>query len=1033
MARKYQQHVIAYFLVLLLGPGTIYAACSPYLGLATLNEFFKDRTNQANDSDDLIEVKVLDSSIPFAIYSQWTIQSCEDNDPGNSNDADGCSGQILLSDFTSTTSPWLVLQNGTIGRYYNFKTGFDARLLDSNGDLIDYLSVDGHSDLEDATCSGASLPYDYQFGAPGASDKFIFRTPDGTGDWDSAASASQEPTEGTSNDVGDIPGLSFSNITIEQGTTNAIVTLNLNEVSSDDIVIELSTIDGDLTAPDDYTQITTTGTISAGATSVTFSIPVNALSDIGDFFFFVRIASGSPGLATIENHVGTVTVTGPSTPPVDHYAISHSGQGVTCEAEPITITAHDASDNPVAPASGTTITLSTSIANDGWALRSGGGTFNSPQYTFDGIETAVELWLTKTTATAAPHMDIDVDDGTVTDLDDGGSEDPALAFSDTGFRFYANGSHNSIGTQIAGKLSDSVVEDLSLRAVRTNTNTMACEGRVTGDQVVLMSFECIDPDECESPAGVTITDADSTVDPGGDTLRENNAGASPLLYSDVDLFFDATGTSDWVMNYQDAGRIRLHAVLDIPAVGEDPADTLAGTSNTFTVVPAGLCVSSPDTNADCISGDASCSAFRTAADDFNLAVRAVAWQAAGESNTDFCVGNTTTPNFQLGGINISRNVTAPAGGSIGSSPGSTSIDITDAEDGDATVEAQWVKEVGVFTFTAVASYFGEPIAASTSANIGRFYPDYFLLVNPVLTNRIDTGCASSFTYIGENFEVSYDLQAFNLENEITQNYTSASGFAKLNLASQLNYGAADTIIPQDLTGRLNTANPAIIFVAGIANNITDTLSLSRLPAGPDGPFVLSVGVAPVDDNDTPMDSSDDVALTTYDLDVDGIGGPDHLEIAMTALNYGRLTVGNTFGSELLPQSVLLKAQYYDSALNSFVNSSLDNCTTYDTATDINLAVATYTGDLTDTDLGLSNSASARLTTGRDRFSLHQNGDSTQGPNETGEVLYTFAVPAYLQYDWDADGLFTDPPQAKAAFGIFRGDDRQIYIRQIFYP
>ncbi len=719
---------------------------------------------------------------------------------------------------------------------------------------------------------------------------------------------------------------------------------------------------------------------------------------------------------------------------VDRYAIGHSGQGVTCEAEPITITAFDASDNPVAPAAGTTITLSTSIANDGWALRSGGGTFSSPQYTFDGVETAVELWLTKTTATAPPHMDIDVDDGSVTDPDDGGAEDPPLAFSDTGFRFYANGSHNSIGTQIAGKTSDSGVEVLTLRAVRTNTDTMACEARIAGDQVVSMAFECIDPDECETPAGVTITDTDSTVDPGGDTLRENNAGASPLLYSDVDLFFDATGSADWVINYQDAGQIRLHALLDIPAVGEDPADTLAGTSNTFTVVPAGLCVYSPDSNADCASGDANCSAFRTAADDFNLAVRAVAWQAAGETNTDFCVGNATTPNFQLGGISIGRNVVAPSatdGGSIGLNPGATSIDITDADDGDATLEAQWVKEVGVFTFTATASYFGEIIAPSTSANIGRFYPDYFLLANPSLTDRIDTGCISSFTYTGENFEVSYDLQAFNLDDEITENYTSASGFAKLNLPAELNYGAADTAIPQDLTARLNTASPSIDFVTGIAANITDTLSLARLTTGADGPFTVSVGIAPIDNNDTPADASDDIALRSYDLDVDGVGGDDHGEIAMTTINYGRLTVANSFGSELLPQNILLKTQYFDSALNSFVTNPLDNCTSYDTATDIDLASATYTAPLTDALLGLSNSATARLTAGRDRFVLHDDSDPSRGPDETGEVLYTFTVPAYLQYDWNADGLFTDSPPAKATFGVFSGDDRQIYIRQIF--
>ena len=141
-------------------------------------------------------------------------------------------------------------------------------------------------------------------------------------------------------------------------------------------------------------------------------------------------------------------------PAVDHYSITHSGLGVTCEVELVTITAHDSADVAIAPSSSTTITLLTSIANDGWSLRTGNGTFTPPdQYTFDGTETSVEFWLSKTTSTLAPHIDIDISDGTATDLDDGGVEDASLEFRDLGLRFYANGVQNNIATQIAGKTS----------------------------------------------------------------------------------------------------------------------------------------------------------------------------------------------------------------------------------------------------------------------------------------------------------------------------------------------------------------------------------------------------------------------------------------------------------------------------------------------------------------------------------------------------------------------------------------------------
>ena len=184
----------------IVAPVSAAGLCSPYLGFATVNEIFKDRSNQANDADDFIELKLLDQSIPLATYSQWSIQVCENDAAGNNNDNDGCSAKISLSAFTDLTPAWLVLKDGIIGSFINFKTGFDVILLDANDDVIDYLSVDGHTQLEQAGCTGASLPYDYQAGAPGASDKFIFRTPDGTGDWDSSQGASSNPTEDLPND-----------------------------------------------------------------------------------------------------------------------------------------------------------------------------------------------------------------------------------------------------------------------------------------------------------------------------------------------------------------------------------------------------------------------------------------------------------------------------------------------------------------------------------------------------------------------------------------------------------------------------------------------------------------------------------------------------------------------------------------------------------------------------------------------------------------------------------------------------------------
>ena len=710
----------------------------------------------------------------------------------------------------------------------------------------------------------------------------------------------------------------------------------------------------------------------------------------------------------------------------------------------MTITAVDTSGLPVSPSSATTITLTTSQSIDGWALRSGNGSFNgTDQYTFDGIETSVEFWLTKTSATTPPHIDIDVSDGAISDLDDGGAQDPPLEFRDTALRFYADGVFNDLGSRTAGK-SSAGEQTLTLAAVQTNSDTGACEARVTGPQTVQMAYECMTPNSCNALINDGVTIIDSVIGGSGDSVADNPAGASPLDYNNVDLTFDVNGIATWTMTYQDAGQIRLNASLDIPAVGEDPADNLSGTSNIFTSVPAGLCVSrvAADTNADCASGDASCSPYKRAGENFNLRVRAVDWETAGESNTDFCSGNATTPNFQLSNIAIAHNRVAPIPGVDGSIV-VNSFNIIDTDNGDHTLTNQQVSEVGVFSFTASPPvYFGETIADSTSANIGRFYPAEFLLSNASLTNRSDDPtCVSSFTYMDENFEVGYRLTARSVGGaNVTQNYTTASGFAKLDAAAELNYGGVETVGSTDQSTRLNPGSPTITFNNGVAN-LTETLNFGRLGTGADGAYNLSLGIAPVDDNDTAGDSSDDVVLNSYDLDIDGDSTDDHGQLGNTDIYYGRMALENTFGSELVDLVMPMQAEYYDTSSLSFLPNPSDNCSSFTTA-DLILSSAVEAGQV-DGDIQVLVGQTSAATIANNPLSLGDAGLSfcppsnpacinpTSGNDGYIDVLLNLGGFPYLQFDWDGDGTYNDNPGARATFGIYKGNSKQIYYRQIY--
>ena len=338
--------LIAAFVLTFSFPSFLYAAgaCSPYIGQATLNEFFKDQSNQTIDSDDFAEVKILNDAITSTIYQTWTINICEKDGAGNnSTDTDGCSGNITLNDFTDKSKPWLVYKNGAIGsdidigKYINLKSGFDATLLDANGDLIDYLTIDGYSKaITGISCNLSNLVFDYQATIPGNQDKTIFRSPDGTGDWEGAPAATAPPTEDAGNSnlptppSGETyPIVTINNINVDIGG-NAVFTVSLVDASgssktfSQTVTVSYYTQDGTATVADgDYTAVPLTGTpstvsIAAGQSSTTITIasPSSNYADIGQIFYAVLNAvensatnGGNPN-ATISKHFGEAKLDG---------------------------------------------------------------------------------------------------------------------------------------------------------------------------------------------------------------------------------------------------------------------------------------------------------------------------------------------------------------------------------------------------------------------------------------------------------------------------------------------------------------------------------------------------------------------------------------------------------------------------------------------------------------------------------------------------------------------------------------------------
>ncbi len=283
----------------------LWADCSPYMGQASINEVSKFRSNGNNHSEDLVEVKILDDSIPQAVINSWEIRICE-------NSGDGCTGYISLGSFDNTSPPWIVLKgNPTPADYIAFDDGFDIIFRDQNGLTIDYLTYDGHEPQKDNNCF-SELPFDTASGKSGGGEKRIRREPDGTGDWDFVTSQSTGDTEDTTNDdvTAGVPSVSIDDVTASPGD-NATFTVSLDAAYTQDVVLTYSTVDVSAVAGSDYTASTGTVTITATNTTATFDIPTLA-GGSGLFNVFIGLDGSAPNFpnAIIVDQTGQGVILG---------------------------------------------------------------------------------------------------------------------------------------------------------------------------------------------------------------------------------------------------------------------------------------------------------------------------------------------------------------------------------------------------------------------------------------------------------------------------------------------------------------------------------------------------------------------------------------------------------------------------------------------------------------------------------------------------------------------------------------------------
>jgi hypothetical protein len=330
---------------------------------------------------------------------------------------------------------------------------------------------------------------------------------------------------------------------------------------------------------------------------------------------------------------------------------------------------------------------------------------------------------------------------------------------------------------------------------------------------------------------------------------------------------------------------------------------------------------------------------------------------------------------------------------------------------------------------------------SSQTNVGRFVPDNFAI--SLNTPAFGTACGS-FTYLGQKFN-------YTTAPVIT---ITARNFA--GATTTLYAGALWQITSASLSGKSYTAASGTLDTSGITgtdpviNPVGSGVGTLNFGSGTGLLFTRTTPVAPFD-----ADISLAINLNT---DTDGVAiyasNPARFGQATAgngiAFNsgksqrFGRLTIRNANGSQLLPLLVRMEAQYWPGApTNAFITNTADSCTTIAVN---NPAMSGFTGNLSACET--ANTSVSNFSSGRSTLLLAAPGGSNSGSvNLTvnlgasasgttcttvggGTVSAAGANQLHLQGNWSG-GAYNVNPTAHATFGISRGSEEVVFVRENF--
>ena len=664
----------------------------------------------------------------------------------------------------------------------------------------------------------------------------------------------------------------------------------------------------------------------------------------------------------------------------DHYEITHDGQGLTCAPETVTIKACADSACSSQYLGAVTLFFSPTDTASEWV---GGDT---QTVTFAGVPMPFQLYHTSPGDVKLGVLSEPAAQNSAQYFNTSGATADVINFADTGFLIEVEAGHSC--TALSG----------TIKAVDTDTLTGACtaDGSFAGkSKNIGFWFGYADP----------VTGA---MQPqiGTTTLNTTSPGT---IFS---LLFNSSAEASFALSYNDAGSINVYARYEGSSNGHGHAYgnslvMLGSTIEPVVFVPHHfeLQATNPDTVEVLNNNSDAGSTIYPAAMPFTLAVQAV------------CANGDVTPNFKaLTALNIESF--QPSAGSVGTfAP--TQIPEIKYVNGVATLTSQAsYDEVGWITLKALHSnYLSSGLDVSDTTDIGRFVPDHFSV--GVLEHGAFEPFCNGFSYVGKGFGYQIgiipelEIIAQNTLDVTTANYRD--NFVKLT----------SPVAPQIVI----TPPGSDIAQVGIDGG-TPLLALSwssatrSLTNNNDGTLNITLGAADVftythEHNALVAPFDTDIQLVVAQIkDSDGVTTIDTPAATFTPTSieqrFGRIRMENCYGSELLPLSMPIYTEYFDGY--NFVANSQDSCSM------LLFTNFSFTKDpITNADPVLNQVVGGV-------GSLLWNAP----PYSVGTIdvdLNLTSMP-WLQFDWDGDGSYdNDPPTARATFGIYKGSESIIYLRE----